>query len=556
MLKGTAMERKFGSVTCCRQKPVEVGEKRARLPAAKASLFQCLCGCFLLLLSAARSFAAEQPSDPILNLLLQKGILTEAEAQAARAEAERIRTNGPATTMPPMESRWQLSKAVKTIGLYGDIRMRFEDRRAEDPSGGSIELQRLRYVVRAGLRGELFDDYYFGFRLETSANPRSPWLTLGTSSSASPTYQGPFGKSTASFNIGQAYLGWRGVDWLDLTVGKMPNLLYTTPMVWDSDLNPEGLMERFKWSVGQADFFLNLGQFVYQDTNPTKTSEGYFNLGYTDSNLAFLLAWQAGLTYHLRTNLSLKVAPTLYNYTGHGANTTPPGPSVAPDFSGTFVGQGSTNNLTGQHAGAWSGFPLGFYDGFTANQTALNDLLVLDIPWEVNLRLNHLDLRLFGDYAQNLQGADRARAAYLAAQNAFQPMGGGEIALIPSAQTGDTKAWQVGFAVGNRDSLGLVNGTASRKHGWEFRTYWQHIEQYALDPNLLDSDFFEGRANLEGIYAALAYGLTDNMIGTFRYGYARRINEKIGTGGSNQDIPQMNPIQHYNLLQLDLTLKF
>ena len=97
---------------------------------------------------------------------------------------------------------------------------------------------------------------------------------------------------------------------------------------------------------------------------------------------------------------------------------------------------------------------------------------------------------------------------------------------------------------------------SSKKNTWEFRTYWQHVEQYALDPNLLDSDFFEGRGNLEGIYTALAYSFTDNVIATFRYGYASRINDKLGTGGSNLDIPQMNPIQHYNLLQLDLTLRF
>jgi hypothetical protein len=59
-----------------------------------------------------------------------------------------------------------------------------------------------------------------------------------------------------------------------------------------------------------------------------------------------------------------------------------------------------------------------------------------------------------------------------------------------------------------------------------------------------------------GIYAALAYGLTDNMIMTARYGYANRINNKLGTGGANQDIPQINPIDHYSILQLDLTFRF
>ena len=512
------------------------------------------CALLILLTSAIINGFCAEGSDPLLDLLLKKGILTEDEAAKVKAEAEASRTN--IETMPPVESKWKISKAFKSIGLYGDIRMRYEGRKAEDPFGGSIELQRLRYAVRAGLQGEVFDDFYFGFRLDTGGNPRSPWLNFGSSSSASPPYQGPFGKSSASLDIGQAYIGWRGLDWLELAVGKMPNMLYTTPMVWDSDLAPEGFFEKFKYSVGEADFFATFGQFLYQDTNPTKSGNGYFNLTHTSANLPFLLAWQLGVNYHLTKTLTMKLAPVLYNYTAHGVNTTPPGASVAPDFSGTFVGQGSTNNILGQNGGAWSGFPIGFYDGFTANQTAINDLLVLDIPWEVNLALEKFDLRLFGDYAQNLAGADRAQAAYLGAQNAFQPIGGGYIGLIPSAQTGDTKAYQIGFGIGSKDSLGLVYGTTAKKHAWEFRTYWQHIEQYALDPNLLDSDFFEGRANLEGIYAALAYGLTDNVIGTFRYGYARRINDKLGTGGSNQDIPQMNPIERYNLLQLDLTLRF
>jgi hypothetical protein len=118
------------------------------------------------------------------------------------------------------------------------------------------------------------------------------------------------------------------------------------------------------------------------------------------------------------------------------------------------------------------------------------------------------------------------------------------------------KAYQFGLAVGNNDDLGLVYGSALRKGAWEARFYWQHVEQYALDPNLLDSDFFEGRGNMQGFYAALAYGFTGSMIGTVRYGYASRIDNKLGTGGSNQDVPWVNPIEQYNLLQLDLTMKF
>jgi hypothetical protein len=503
----------------------------------------------LALLVSVLPLLAAEPSDPVLNLLLEKGIINQQELDKARAEAEAIRTN--AAPMPSFDSRWKINQAIKNVELFGDLRLRFENREAHDPRGGRIELDRGRAALRLGLRGEAFDDFYYGLRLDTASNPRSPWISFGTSSGGAP-YQGPFGKSTAGINVGQVYLGWKAGDWLDITAGKMPNPLYNTPMVWDGDLNPEGLAEHLRYSIGPADLFLNFGQFLYQDTNPTHTPSGYFNLGYTASSPAFLFAWQGGFNYHVTKDISVKVAPVVYNYVGHGANTSASTP--IPDFSGVFIGQGSTNGIGGLRGVSYSGFPTGPYDGFVANQTGINNLLVLDIPFEVNFKVAWLNARFFGDYAQNLNGVERAKAAYAAQSSPLLAEAG--LAPIPSPQTGDTKAYQVGFAIGNSNSLGLVYGTTSRKHAWEARAYWQHVEQYALDPNLLDSDFFEGRGNLEGFYAALAYGFSDNVIGTIRYGYASRINKKLGTGGSNQDIPQMNPLDHYNLLQVDLTLKF
>jgi hypothetical protein len=178
------------------------------------------------------------------------------------------------------------------------------------------------------------------------------------------------------------------------------------------------------------------------------------------------------------------------------------------------------------------------------------------VPFEVNFRISKLNARIFGDFAYNLEGNQRATAAVNALSLQSQGIPGQPPLAGYGAQTHDVKAYQIGFAVGNKDSLGLVYGSVAKKHTWEFRSYWQHVEQYALDPNLLDSDFFEGRGNMEGIYTALAYGFTDNVIGTVRYGYASRINNKLGTGGSNLDIPTLNPIEHYSVFQLDLTLKF
>ena len=492
----------------------------------------------MTLCAATAAFGAEAP-DPLLDLFVKKVFVTQEEAEKVKAEADALRTNELAQL--PL-SKWKVNNAFKSVELFGDLRLRYEDRRAEDPTGGRIDLNRLRYAVRLGLRGEVFDNFYYGVRAETSTNPRSTWVTFGN------TTGGVFSKSAAGIGIGQVYLGWRPEDWVDVEFGKMPNPFYTTPMLWDGDINPEGAAERFKYTVGSADLFATFGQFLYQDTSPASASSGYFSFPFKSSNMPFILGWQGGVNYHVTKEVSFKLGPAIYNYTGHGVNN---GANItSPGFGGPFVGQGTRIGAGGVPAF----YNIGSVNGFFANETGINDLLVLDIPWEVNFKLEKVNIRLFGDYAQNLEGGDRARAAFAAQSSPV--FNGSGIITIPSAQTSDNKAYQVGFAIGSNDGLGLVYGSVSHKHAWEFRTYWQHVEQYALDPNLIDSDFFEGRLNMQGIYTAAAYGLTDNMIATIRYGYAMRINDKLGTGGKNSDIPQMNPIDKFNLLQLDLTLRF
>ncbi len=517
----------------------------------------------LLAIFVSAQAMCEGTNDPLIDLLLKKGVISQDEAAQVEAEAVALRTNEAAAITP---SKWKISAGIKNVELFGDLRVRYEGRSATDPNGGSIDLRRYRYALRFGLRGDVFDDFYYGFRMDTASNPRSPWVNFGSATaSGTGQYQGPFGKSQGGINVGQIYLGWRPASWLDITIGKMPQPLYTTPMLWDTDFNPEGLAERLKYTVGKMDLFANFGQFFYEDLTPSQAAAGYFpNIqGYSNAAPPFLLAWQLGFNFHATERLSVKAAGTIYNYTGRGANAAQTLNNPNPDFSGIFVGQGSVNpglgngsyNLANLAVGSGDS---GASDGFYANQTGINDLMVLDIPAELNYKMDKLNIRLFGDFAENLNGRERAEAAFAASQNLtlFPNGGSSSIVRISSPQKNDIKAYQVGVAVGNKDSLGLVYGTTSRKNAWEARTYWQHMEQYALDPNLIDSDFFEGRANMQGIYAAFAYGFTDNFTGTVRYGYAKQINPNLGTGGSNQDIPQMNPINQYDVLQVDLAFRF
>jgi hypothetical protein len=522
--------------------------------------------------------AASNAPDPLLDLLIQKGILTQQEADRVEAEAQSRRTNSSAQFTPAPPSKWKMDQAIKDVEFFGDARVRYEDRSAEDPEGDQIDLHRWRYSLRFGLRGNLFDDFYYGFRMDTGSNPRSPWVTFGTSTSSSSSYYyGPFGKSEAGLNVGQIYLGWHPQDWIDVMVGKMPNPLFTSTMVWSANINPEGLAERFKYTVGNMDLFANFGQFIYQDMNPEFASGVLqsIDIGQSQEDI-YMITWQGGLNYHVTPKLTAKVAGTIYSYYGLKQSTTLPG-TTSPYYGDTYVGEG-------EYGGPGTGYPFSTYglSGFgTAgnligqqsvnyinNQVGLDNLLVLEIPFQVDYKFDGMDAHLFGDFAYNLDGKQRAQAAADAYQNYLDnglvigtgvPIKPG-ISAFP-AQTHDVKAYQVGIGIGSDNvdygpTQGLVYGTSSPRHSWEVRTYWQHIEQYSLDPNLLDLDFFNGLENLQGIYVAASYAFTENVIGTFRYGHASRINNLLGTGGSSGDIPQINPVNDFSIYQADLTVRF
>ncbi|MGO9586330.1 MAG: putative porin [Limisphaerales bacterium] len=473
-----------------------------------------------------------------METLIEKGILTVDEAKKIEAETAARETN--AVNNPPI-SKWKISDSIKSLQLFGDLRLRYEYRGTDNaptvPPGtapSTYYRERFRYALRIGLRGDLVDDFNYGLRLETSSNPRSPWSTFGNNTTSGSVT--PADKSQSSIYIGQAYLGWHPADWYEMTVGRMPMPLYTTPMVWDSDINPEGAFEKFKYTVDNVDLFVDFGQWDYQD--PSEATA-------VPSSDTFMLTWQAGANVRIGKDMSVKVAPMLYTYTGTGSTNG----GNANGLNIPYTGQGS------------DGVNVNYPGGPAFNQNGINDLLILEIPAEYDFKIRKtpfgvLQGRIFGDFAYNLDGADRARAAYQAGS-----LGGAFPPDVKSAETSQVKAYQVGIGFGSAGPVygpvqGLVYGSTSQKNTWEARFYWQHIEQYALDVNLIDSDFFEGRANLQGFYSAFAYSFTDNIIGTIRAGYANQIQDNLGTGGNNLDIPGINPIKNFHILQLDLTWRF
>jgi hypothetical protein len=448
----------------------------------------------------------------------------------------------------PGGSKWKLFPAITELELFGDVRLRYEYRggRTDDnpvaPPGPGVagthdwqERERERYRLRIGLHGTLLDDWFFGLRLETSASGRSTNVTFGDDTSSSSTGGGgPFAKASDVVYVGQAYGGYKGFPGFIFTGGRMPNPFVTTLMVWDPDINPEGLAEQWKHTFtfgggapspqpyskdGKAvaagpppepflklDLFANFGQFVYDDSNPenplgaraTTTANGGTQL--VPNTDAFLLGWQVGAKFEFPRILYFQFAPTLYNYTGNGDT-----------FNVHF--QGGDPNLTNAQS-------------LAQNQTGINSLLVFDIPAEIGWNVGKIPMRIFGDFAVNLEADDRATAA-------GHPGKGG-----------DRYAYQIGLGIGQ----------LKKKHDWQINAWWQHTDQYALDPNLVDSDVFDSRVNMEGVAVRAGYMLADAIVFNLTYAYGWQADDSLGTGGTG-DIG-INPLNQYQLFQADLSVNF
>ena len=475
--------------------------------------------------------ARAQDAGALLDLLVKKRLITDQEAEEVRGEL----LKDVATTSG---GKWKLSSPITEIELYGDMRMRYEARTGQaglpdriTPAGENTQRNRARYRLRLGLRGTLADDWFFGLRLETSSNSRSTNVTIGDEASG-----GPFSKGSDGLNVGQAYLGYKGWRDITITAGRMPNPLVTTSMLWDADINPEGLAEQWRHTFslnfggGQTtaaaadyskdgksaaaavvsepvkmtiDLFANFAQFIYDDSNPEdpvgpRSVVGGNKVPNTD---ALLLAWQVGAKFNFTKDIYLQVAPTVYNYTGNGDS-----------FNVHFVGDPNFKR------GATT---------VTPNQTGINSLLIFDMPAEFGWKFGEIPMRAFADFAVNLEGDERAAAA-------------------GHPDKGDQRyAYQFGLGIGK----------IKQKHDWSLEAFYQHVEQFAVDPNLVDSDLYDSRVNMEGFAVRGGYALSDAVTFNLTYGYGTQIDHDLGTGGVG-DAFSINPLRKYQIFQADLNVKF
>jgi len=221
-----------------------------------------------LIVAGAISFALPfsthaDSTDILLNVLIRKGILTEAEAAEVRAEvaaAEAVErealaedlTTRIAANLPerpaaaPPSGTVTLPSAVANLKLSGNFRLRYDY--ADRP--GISPINRLRYRLQGNA------DYTFG--------GDSRW-TAGTgvetsfgASSTNVSFGDFWNKTNDDLFVSRAVLTYTG-DNFTAAFGKERSPFFVPGTFWDSDLRPEGAYQQFEsqgLKVTTAQYFI------------------------------------------------------------------------------------------------------------------------------------------------------------------------------------------------------------------------------------------------------------------------------------------------------------
>ncbi len=228
---------------------------------------------------------------------------------------------------------------VDRITLSGDIRLRYEGIDEELRE----ERNRMRFRTRFNINAKVNDDVKVILQLATGGdNPTSTNQSFDD------------GFSAKDIGLRLAYVDWKVNDSLTLNAGKMKNPLFKAgkvPLVWDSDMNPEGFAAKF----ATGNFFGTAGVFTVEERSSADDSflyalQGGFEFPIGESKLT------AGAGYFAYTN----TIGNLPFYDGR-----PRGNTV--DLNDAHVFEYKNTEVFAQFDTAVGNWPLQLFAHYTAN---------------------------------------------------------------------------------------------------------------------------------------------------------------------------------------------
>lgn len=289
---------------------------------------------------------------------MKKTFITAALAAAIAPVAAR--------TACAQADKLKLSGAVEALTGSGDLRLRNEV--IAKRGAGQNDRGRLRYRLRFGLEARLPDDLKAAFRLASGTGEQ-----VSTNQS--------YGKlsSQKSLYIDSVYLKWTPTvhenATVHLTGGRMINPLwraYSSDVVWDDDLNPEGFAEGVEYlfaDAGVSVFANGLQWAADEDSNSGKNQ--------------WVFSQQLGFEARLPLESRLRLAAAYHKWSDENRSSLTQG--VVQDgnrrlANGALANRFGVGEITGQLSG-WAGrVPASFQATLVRNLRARNNAATITGP--------------------------------------------------------------------------------------------------------------------------------------------------------------------------------
>ncbi len=313
----------------------------------------------VLLFGSSISHSQDDTTDVLIEVLVRKGILTQVEAAEIKAEVSSVmeaqKTEIVNAAVAQVESKYvseappsvPMPSALSGLQLYGNARFRYHYENRESRSGENNDRSRWRYRLRLGSIYSFKESpFSLGVQFETATSNDSNNTNFG----------GFFDKSGGGMNVGRIYLAYKGEDWR-ITFGKHESPFYLPKMLWDGDLNVEGLSE----STTLGNWTFTAGQYIIDEENESREMVGGPSVA-DDALLMAQAAWSNGE--------GLKFAPIFMATTGGTSNFSE---------SGTFAGANSVRYF--------------------------HDFVVAAVPFEYGFKTdNGASHKIYGAWGTNFKG--------------------------------------------------------------------------------------------------------------------------------------------------------
>lgn len=399
---------------------------------------------------------------------------------------------------------------VNTAGLTRAADFAKVNSQAEPTGNTADKRERFRVRARLGMQARISEAWSGGVRLSTGSTTDrvSTNQTLGQD----------FNKY--SLLVDRAFIKYDPSEWFSVAGGRIPNPWFSTDLVWDEDLNFEGMAATIKASFANNTIkpFLTVGVFPIKEENPPASRGRWMHgiQGGTQWDFSSRTRVKLGLGVYGFKNFEGQVESNNSLWTPV-ADTVPFAANYGQyEYSSNLRQKGNSLFVTNaeQDQGATT------YWGLASRFRPVNLTASIDLA-----HFDPVHVILTGDWVRNTafnRGEILARTQ-------------GRVNLVDGSNTG----YQYKLTVG------MPHVKDARD--WQVSAAYRYLGSDAVIDAFTDSDFGGGGTNLKGYVLGLQYGIDRNATLGLRWFSADSI-----------DSFSLNPTHRFSqdILQADVSVRF